>query len=884
MRKQRVTNGVFWVEIPEADLFVLCGCPADSVKHLMKMGLIVDRERNGVMAQTGPNAILLSDTTIQKGSFSNLAEFPVLQMLYLQGMILPGHPNNTGRKPMLIGLEDIVTSQSTYIYRGTYGLSSLPEIVDAGVPEEQALDMLRIKRWFAFDNIRRTEDLMDLKIVDSPALELRGGAFVRRRGFNRYEFIYGGESVTVDLNLGETEEYLPTYQLGAHTLRREYFSVVHIGEGDGWDVTRPCMGSIVCFQGRIYLVDAGPGIEHTLTALGISLNEVAGIFHTHGHDDHFAGLTSLVRADHRIAYFATPPVRASVVKKYAALTGRNEATFYQYFEPHDLALDQWNSVEGLEVMPVLSPHPVETSVFFFRALWEKGYRTYAHIADLSSFEVLRKMVTDDPRKNGISQALYDSFTQKMLEPANVKKIDIGGGLIHGRAEDFAGDASDKVFLSHTSAALTDTQKEIGSCASFGQQDVLVHMQGDSLLKEGLKVLRSYFPRALEDDMAMLANCPVVHVSPDTIMQRADAPVQDVFFMLSGLLELIDSRTGLHNRKSAGSIIGELDCFGGGSARRTCRALTHVSALRIPCEIFMEFLRRAGVTDSLTQVYENRQVLQGTWLFGEMVSFPLQIRIARAMEKRFLKEGDVLAPQGRAEILILSEGLVSVFLGVRPIENLKPGGFFGEETMMRGARELPPGWRKRFERPAVQGRADTKAHYLFEARALLDSELYAIPAETTEDIPVVQWKLMETYERRLKSFRAEVRFVWDESYVIGIPEIDEQHRLLFDMIEGLAAVAEGRASGEGMTATVGKLVALARSHLQYEETLASRRPASGYEPAAREHGEFIRKFEGLARYQETAPVDALNTTVEFLKDWVIDHTLIEHRRFRKAFQP
>ncbi len=115
--------------------------------------------------------------------------------------------------------------------------------------------MIRVKRWFAFDNIRRTEDLLDLRIVDTPALELRNGAFVRRRGFNRYEFIHGGSSVTVDLNLGDTEEYLPTYQLGSHTLRREYFSVVHIGEGDGWDVTRPCMGSMICFQGRIYLID-----------------------------------------------------------------------------------------------------------------------------------------------------------------------------------------------------------------------------------------------------------------------------------------------------------------------------------------------------------------------------------------------------------------------------------------------------------------------------------------------------------------------------------------------------------------------------------------------------------------------------------------------------
>src|SRR5208283_5050905 len=275
--------------------------------------------------------------------------------------------------------------------------------------------------------------------------------------------------------------------------------------------------------------------------------EVAGIFHTHGHDDHFAGLTSLVRADHRIAYFATPPVRASVVKKYAALTGRNEATFYQYFEPHDLTLEQWNAVEGMEVMPVLSPHPVETTVFFFRALWEKGYRTYAHLADLSSFEVLRKMVTDIPGKSGITRALYDSFTQRMLTPVNVKKIDIGGGLIHGRAEDFSSDASGKLYLSHTSSPLTDSQKEIGSCAAFGQQDVLVLMHADAPVKTGIRVLKEYFPAASDDDVAMLGNCQIDHIAPDTLIQRADTPVLDVFFVLSGIMELIDSKTGLHNR-------------------------------------------------------------------------------------------------------------------------------------------------------------------------------------------------------------------------------------------------------------------------------------------------------------------------------------------------
>jgi hemerythrin len=87
----------------------------------------------------------------------------------------------------------------------------------------------------------------------------------------------------------------------------------------------------------------------------------------------------------------------------------------------------------------------------------------------------------------------------------------------------------------------------------------------------------------------------------------------------------------------------------------------------------------------------------------------------------------------------------------------------------------------------------------------------------------------------------------------------------------------------MTGAVERFAALARSHLQYEETLAARHPAPGYDAAIRDHGEFLKKVDGQARYLETAPVDALHTLVEFLKDWVIDHTLLENRRFRASLK-
>ena len=219
--KIQVTNGLYWVEVPEIELYIMCGCPADSVKHLMKRGLIVAREKSGAAFETGPNAILLSDISIQNGFFSNLSEFPVLHMYYKQGMILPGHPNNTGLKPLLIGSEEQVKSQMQYIYRGNYGLISEKEILETGVTPETAREMMRLKLKFRFGEIKATEDSVESVVVGNQAVEVRNGLMLRRLRINLFEFQYQGEYVTVDLNLMPHESYESPYPLGFQNIRRE---------------------------------------------------------------------------------------------------------------------------------------------------------------------------------------------------------------------------------------------------------------------------------------------------------------------------------------------------------------------------------------------------------------------------------------------------------------------------------------------------------------------------------------------------------------------------------------------------------------------------------------------------------------------------------------
>ena len=719
--------GVHWIGIEDADLRVLCGCPADVVKHLMRRGFIVGHDENGTFCETGPNAILFSDVMLQGGTFANLAEFPVLQMLYRQGMILPGHPNNTGAKPLLIGLAGPIQSQLDYIFRGNYGLISEEELTEAGCSADEAREQMRIKLRFAFGRIQPATELLDTHVVGADRSEIRNGVFIRRLGLNRYRFEYGDEAAEVDLNLKQSETYLSPYPLGMHRPERDYFSIIHSGEGDGWDIDRPCMSSVVSYQGRLFLIDAGPNLEASLSALSISVNEIEGIFQTHSHDDHFCGLTSLMRADHKLRFYATPLVRASVTKKFSALLGIEEKRFNGFFDVIDLQVGTWNDIDGLEIMPVMSPHPVETTVLRFRTLGGDGYRSYTHLADITANSVLRSMITDDPEQPGLSADHAGLVMADYREAADLKKIDIGGGLIHGAAEDFIDDASGKIVLAHVARPLTTAEKQIGSGADFGITDVLIPRTQDYVRLAAYDFLRSYFPDQSASRLQILLNNPVRTFNPHEILMKENEPLETLLLVLSGNAEGIRAGNAQPNRITAGALLGELSALTDGRTVETYRATSYLKALILPAELYKVFIDKYAKREALEALGEKRRWLRQTWVFGEGLSYPVQNRIAQAMTRLEVEDGELdgqFATKDIFSVRVVEDGILKRFVGNGVVETLRAGEFFNEDKAVF--------------------RSPMKGHL----RSVGPSSLWNIPSTTLIDIPNVRWKLFEAFRRRL----------------------------------------------------------------------------------------------------------------------------------------
>ena len=725
IRKIQVTPGVYWVEIPEAELYIMCGSPPDAVKHLMRRGLIVPEEMDGIPVENGPNVILLSDVMLQGGSFANLSEFPVLQMFYRQGMMLPGHPGNTGQKPVLIGNQDQVDSQLNYIYRGNYGLISREEIEATGVDPKSASEMMRMKLWFAFGNIRESTELIDTIVVGREAREIRNEVYVQRVELNVFEISYRGESARIDINLARHQKYESPYPLSYHQVDRGYFSIIHSGEGDGWDINRPTMSSIICFQGKLFLVDAGPNLPAIMNALGISVSEIEGIFHTHSHDDHFAGLPTLMQTDHRIKYFATPMVRAAVTKKLTALLDVEEQEFDHYFEVQDLASDQWNNIEGLEVLPVFSPHPVETTCFYFRAMGPDGYKTYGHMADITSFSVLDSMVTKDESGPGVSQERLAKIKQDYLLPTDVKKIDIGGLPIHGVALDFKDDPSKRIILAHTDRDYTNEEKEIGSGAAFGTVDVLIEGHQKYTWGFALSYLQTYFDNASDNQLQLLLNNPVKIYNPEAIIAREGELHDYVYLILTGNAEWFNSEEQLSGMLSAGAFIGERALLRERAASITVRAASFVSALCIPAKLYVDFVKKNGFYDDFLEHGKNAIFLQRTWLLGEAISQPLQHRIARNLKVVKINSGEEYKVDPAAGLFIVCSGTVERETLCGNMVSMRLGDFFNEENVL-------------FESPIK-----------FNVRARQDTEVFVVETSLIADVPVARRKMFETFLLRMQ---------------------------------------------------------------------------------------------------------------------------------------
>jgi hemerythrin-like metal-binding protein len=118
----------------------------------------------------------------------------------------------------------------------------------------------------------------------------------------------------------------------------------------------------------------------------------------------------------------------------------------------------------------------------------------------------------------------------------------------------------------------------------------------------------------------------------------------------------------------------------------------------------------------------------------------------------------------------------------------------------------------------------------------------------------------------------VHIQWKDRYNINFMEIDEQHKVLLDLLNELIDLVGERGDPEVVSDIFHRLCQYALTHFSVEEAYMA---AGKYPQLAKhqaEHGTFIQKLLELNQTYDPADPHLLEETVDFLKHWYLDHIL------------
>ncbi|MDX1375458.1 MAG: cyclic nucleotide-binding domain-containing protein, partial [Burkholderiales bacterium] len=274
----------------------------------------------------------------------------------------------------------------------------------------------------------------------------------------------------------------------------------------------------------------------------------------------------------------------------------------------------------------------------------------------------------------------------------------------------------------TARRLTEEERAIGSGASFGTLDVLIQGSSDIFRRRAYEYLHAYFADVPKFRIRHLLNCEHVVFNPEVLLLRAGDAVADVYLVLSGSVELLRPGAAGASLLSAGSILGEAYALLDVPSAESYRALGFVRVLRIPRDLYVDFVTRSALYRQTVQSHDKREFLRSVPLFADGVSGLTLNRLMQAAEPRAMRRGERLPPPPE-ELIVLQAGAARLATPTGYREQLVAGSHFGAVRLAG----VP-----------IDG-ADVEV--------LEDVRAYGLPIGEVIELPVVRWKLLETHRRR-----------------------------------------------------------------------------------------------------------------------------------------
>lgn len=112
--------------------------------------------------------------------------------------------------------------------------------------------------------------------------------------------------------------------------------------------------------------------------------------------------------------------------------------------------------------------------------------------------------------------------------------------------------------------------------------------------------------------------------------------------------------------------------------------------------------------------------------------------------------------------------------------------------------------------------------------------------------------------------------WNDSYSVGIPTFDVQHKKLFDLLDVMFEAMQKGQGVQAMGLVLGELKCYTVMHFGAEERLMEKYNFPGRTAHVFEHKSFIQKVEEITEKYKAGGIVFTSEITSFIKDWLVSH--------------
>lgn len=128
------------------------------------------------------------------------------------------------------------------------------------------------------------------------------------------------------------------------------------------------------------------------------------------------------------------------------------------------------------------------------------------------------------------------------------------------------------------------------------------------------------------------------------------------------------------------------------------------------------------------------------------------------------------------------------------------------------------------------------------------------------------------------------FKWDDSFLIGIEELDHEHKLLIDDINRLHRELARHDKKSEIEKRLGDIYARMQAHFALEERVMKENDYELYDMHKREHDELLDRYtEYMLQYLNQPGVFPSNRIQETLTNWIVNHIIESDKKMSLMVQ-